>query len=558
MMKRKKTYDELLKDFDDLQARYLEASETLNAIRTGQVDALVVQAEHGHQIYTLKGADHAYRIFIEKMKEGAVTLNKEGIILYSNSQFASMVDLPISEVIGFSMTQFIPEGCSKAFAKLMKNGWKVDTKGELLLKNNKDRIISVLMSFTCLELDEGISLSVILTDLSLQKEVENLLKLKNEQLEEARARVAKMNEDLEDKVKERTKDLLVSREYFKFLADNIPVIIWTADMHGRLDYINRQWFEYTGYDLEESRTKQQELIHPEDLEFSSAAWRYALKQKQPYEQEFRFKRSFDGVFRWHYSKAIPFQDEQGNTAAWIGISIDIDDQRKQLEKKDEFISVASHELKTPLTSLKGYMQLIEYENHLTGNSKTYVSKANISIDKLHHLVDELLDASRITAGKLVFSRQIFNLTNLVAQCIESSNFIYRTYKIEQELQPDIFVNGNEERIEQVVMNLINNAVKYSPDNKEIIVRATVDQRNAIVSVVDSGIGLSEADQKLVFQRFYRVNGNKYYASGLGMGLYIASEIIKEHNGGINIKSKLNQGSEFSFTLPLAEMGYSDI
>src|SRR6185312_8771005 len=127
---------------------------------------------------------------------------------------------------------------------------------------------------------------------------------------------------------------------------------------------------------------------PEDLEASSTAWREALKNKQKYEQEFRFKRNSDGAYRWHYGEAIPFKDEQGNITAWIGTCIDIDDQKKQLERKDEFIGVASHELKTPLTSLKGYLQLmgIQMKNESPLFS-TYIAKANIVANKLQHLVD---------------------------------------------------------------------------------------------------------------------------------------------------------------------------
>jgi two-component system CheB/CheR fusion protein len=121
------------------------------------------------------------------------------------------------------------------------------------------------------------------------------------------------------------------------------------------------------------------------------------------------------------------------------------------------------------------------------------------------------------------------------------------------VETEVFVNGNEERIEQVLMNLINNAVKYSPENREVIVRATSEEGFVTVSVIDFGVGMSEADQKLVFQRFYRVNENKFLTPGLGMGLYIASEIIKEHNGEIRISSKLNEGSVFSFSLPLVDM-----
>jgi len=541
---------ELIQEIEELRLQLQEANETIHAIRTGQIDALVVSTESGSQLYTLRSADHTYRVFIEKMKEGAVTLNQDEIILYSNSQFASMVDRPLSEVIGVPFGRFIPERCKADFQKLMKSGWNADSKGEIFLKNSKDKSIPVLLSFTSLELEEGTSLSVILTDLSAQKETEKQLKTKNEELEEARRNVAKINEELEDMVKERTNDLLMSREYFQYLANNIPVIIWTADTDGKLNYINRRWYEYTGFDLEESKTKQNELVHPDDLETSSTAWRYALKYKQKYEQEFRFKRNPDGAYRWHYAQAIPFKDEHGNITAWIGTSIDIDDQKKQLERKDEFIGVASHELKTPLTSLKGYLQLMELQKTLPELVKSYISKANLSLVKLQRLVDELLDVSRIKAGKLEFSKQIFNLTELVSQCVDNSRIMYPLFTIKKELQENIMVMGNEERIEQVFMNLINNAVKYSPECKKIIVRTESDDTSAIVSVVDFGVGMSEQDQKFIFERFYRANGHDHLTPGLGMGLYIASEIMKEHKGEIQVRSKLNEGCVFTFSLPL--------
>ena len=542
---------ELIQEIEELRLQLQEANDTIHAIRTGQIDALVVSTETGPQLYTLKSADHTYRIFIEKMKEGAVTLNQDEIILYSNSQFASMVDLPLSEVIGMPFGTFIPKGCDGDFKKLMKTGWNADSKGEIFLRSDKNRIFPVLLSFTSLELEEGTSLSVTLTDLSAQKETENQLKTKNEQLEEARRNVAKLNEELEDIVKERTKDLLLSREYFKYLANNVPVIIWTADMNGRLDYINRRWFEYTGFSLEDSKTRQADLVHPDDLETSATAWKYAVTNKQKYEHEFRFKRNADGAYRWHYAQAIPFKDEHGNIAAWIGTSIDVDDQKKQLERKDEFIGVASHELKTPLTSLKGYLQLMELQENLSDPVRSYISKANISLVKLQRLVDQLLDASKIKAGKLEFSKQIFNLTHLVTQCIENCSIMYPLFNIKKQLQENIMVMGNEDRIEQVFMNLVNNAVKYSPDNKDIVVRTESDGSRAVVSVTDFGVGMSDEDQKFVFERFYRVNGHDHLTPGLGMGLYIASEIIKEHKGEIAVKSRLNEGCVFTFSLPLA-------
>jgi two-component system CheB/CheR fusion protein len=299
--------------------------------------------------------------------------------------------------------------------------------------------------------------------------------------------------------------------------------------------------------------KQADLVHPDDLQNSSVAWKEAVANKGKYAHEYRFKRRSDGTFRWHYAQAIPFRDDEGNVTSWIGTSIDIDDQRKELEKKDEFIGVASHELKTPLTSLKGYIQLLEYVDNLPQEASTYISKAVTSVNKLQHLIDELLDASKIEAGKLKFNKEILNLTDLVDMCIENSNCMYQTRQIQKELTPGIKVSGNAERLEQVLMNLISNAVKYSPQNKEIIVRAKTNINSAIVSVTDFGVGMSDSDQQKIFERFYRVDGHESSTPGLGVGLYIASKIIQEHGGQITVKSKLHQGSVFSFSLPLANI-----
>lgn len=552
-MKETKTYEELLGEIEELSLQLQEANETLHAIRTGQVDALVVQTENGPQLYTLKTADHTYRVFIEKMKEGAVTLDGNGIILYSNSQFAAMVNLPLTRVVGLPIIDLIPAESRGAFRAVIEQGWESDSKGEVLLRNKNDELIPFLLSVTSLELDEGTALSVILTDLTVQKENERQLQLKNEQLQDARLKADRTNEELEDMVRTRTKDLFLSREYFKFLADNIPVIIWTADTDGKLDYINRQWHEYTGCDLEESKSKQNELVHPDDLEPSSIAWRQALADNQKYEQEYRFKRKVDGAYRWHYAQAIPFKDEQGKITAWIGTSIDVDDQKKELEKKDEFISVASHELKTPLTSLKGYIQLMDIDREKQPEHFVqYIKRANDSINKLQNLINDLLDVSKIQSGKLEFPVTQFNLSHVVKEAIDSCQYMYPEHHFKMDMEKNVFVKGNADRLEQVLMNLISNAIKYSPDNKEVIIKLSRQNGSVVLSVIDFGIGLSDDQRKLIFDRFYRVNASKYISAGLGVGLYISSEIIKAHNGRMHVDSKLGKGSTFSFELPVSK------
>ncbi|WP_247236256.1 ATP-binding protein [Telluribacter sp. SYSU D00476] len=192
-----KTYEQLLKENEELRWQLEEASETIEAIRSGQVDALVVKgADNEHQLYTLKTADQTYRVFIEKMNEGAVTLNEDGIILYCNTMFSSMINLPLSKVVGMHFESLIPDECKELYQDVFTNGWLKDSKTELSIKSG-DSQIPCLFSVTTLQLDEGQALSVILTDLTFQKEVQALLKENNKRLEEINNELEISNHDLQ-------------------------------------------------------------------------------------------------------------------------------------------------------------------------------------------------------------------------------------------------------------------------------------------------------------------------------------------------------------------------
>ncbi|MGB8192293.1 MAG: PAS domain-containing protein [Chitinophagaceae bacterium] len=161
-----KNIDDLLRENEELRLQLNEANDTIEAIRTGQVDALVVQGQDGHQLYTLKSADQTYRVFIEKMTEGAVTLNAQGLILYSNSQFARMVQQPLSHVIGLPFENFIAGESKTLYKEIIEQCWQADGKCEVWLIAGEGQT-PVQLSLTTLELDEGRSLSIILTDLTL-------------------------------------------------------------------------------------------------------------------------------------------------------------------------------------------------------------------------------------------------------------------------------------------------------------------------------------------------------------------------------------------------------
>jgi len=551
MEKAKYTYDELLNQNNELHIQLDEANDTIQAIRTGQVDAFIVQGENGHQLYTLKTADQTYRVFIEKMNEGAVTLNREGLILYSNSRFAAMIGVPLEKVLGLAFESFIPKEYKEKYTEIINNGWEEDYKEELCLLTNNGEI-PCLMSCNTLELDEGVALSLILTDLTIQKYTEKQLQHKNDQLEVAQNATRKLNDELEDTVKERTNELLISREHFRLLADNIPQMTWTSLPNGQINFYNQQWFEYTKLDFEETKGWGWKfVVHPDDLPVTIEKYNYALANGHIFEVENRY-RNGDGIYRWHLNRAIPLKNDAGEIVLWVGTATDIEDQKKEMERKDEFIGIASHELKTPLTSLKGYLQLVAsyQKEELPDTVRTYINKANIAINKLQHLVNDLLDVSKIQAGRLEYKLDKIDLADLINSSVENAAHIYPAMSFQNDANKSYMINGNPERLEQVLMNLINNAVKYSPESKKIIIKATQLENIVRVSVTDFGIGLSNEQIERIFERFYRVEDKKFTTGGLGMGLYISTEIINAHDGKIGVESEPGKGSTFYFDLPL--------
>ncbi|WP_443937303.1 sensor histidine kinase [Pedobacter sp. MW01-1-1] len=227
--------------------------------------------------------------------------------------------------------------------------------------------------------------------------------------------------------------------------------------------------------------------------------------------------------------------------------------RKAAEnKKDEFISIASHELKTPLTSVKGYIQLLERSIAKSDNETAirHLGKANIQLEKLNSLIADLLDISKIESGKLKFNMENFCVEHMLNNAIEMLQQSHPDFTITKIGQTHENIFGDEMRIEQVVLNFITNAIKYSPGTNKINVTTSISNGQFSLSVRDFGIGIPQEQQQKIFDKFYRVEENSNRFNGLGIGLYICSEIIKRHGGTIGVKSKENEGAEFYFIIPI--------
>ncbi|MDB5203712.1 MAG: Alkaline phosphatase synthesis sensor protein PhoR [Ferruginibacter sp.] len=542
----KLTYEELERELIETRYQLEEANDTIDAIRTGKIDALVVKSAEGHQVFTLKSADQTYRMFIEKMNEGAVTVNREGLILYCNSRFAEMLQLPLSKVIGVAFKTLLPKEFADDFDRLARSAWQKEGKGEISLWQSGNAV-PYLFSLSTIELDEGTVLSIIVADLTLQKEKENQLLKYNQD-------ISLLNDQLETKVKERTSELLLSREHFKFLAENIPVIAWTAQTNGELTYFNKRWYEYTGCEEKDCSFQQWlEVIHPEDREQMESAWNLSILEGLPLQVEFRLKRASDEIYRWHYANSVPHKDEKDRIISWFGIANDIDYQKKELEKKDEFISMVSHELRTPVTTLKGFTQLLMFSLPDADETvKGYLSTMDNQIRKLTRLISDLLDATKSNAGQLHFDKEPFDFNSLVTEVVEEMQQTTGKHRIRLELDEPVTVNGDKNRIGQVITNLLSNAIKYSPDSDDICVDSKLENGQIVLCVKDKGIGIDNSQFSKLYTRFFRVidNATAYTFPGIGLGLYISRNIIEKHNGTMWVDSEPGAGSEFYFSLPI--------
>lgn len=349
-------------------------------------------------------------------------------------------------------------------------------------------------------------------------------------------------------------ELEESEARFRLLADSLPQLIWAGDKYGNLNYWNRATYQYCGVTPEQLHSgKWAEIVHPEDRKENLRRWMESIKTGKGFLLEHRFKTA-DGSYRWQLSRALPLRDENNEIVRWVGSSTDIDEMKEQEQQKDFFISMASHELKTPLTSIKAYIQILM--SKFEKENDEFVSKSlkavNKQITKLTGLIAELLDLSKIKAGSLTLEYQRFDLNELIDDSITETLQINPDHRIVfyQEVKP-LEILGDRDRLGQVMLNMLSNAIKYSPGKGDITVRSKIVNEEIMVVVEDQGIGINHTDKTKVFDRFFRVGGaNEETFPGFGIGLYLVKDIISRHKGRVGVESELGKGSVFYFTLPL--------
>lgn len=373
-----------------------------------------------------------------------------------------------------------------------------------------------------------------------------------------------------------------SEKRFRALADNIPNLAWMAKADGSIYWYNNRWYEYTGTKPEDMEGWGWQSVHdPEVLPDVMKKWKNSIKSGKVFEMVFPLK-GVDGEFRPFLTRVVPLRSDSGEIEQWIGTNTDISEQlhiqqaqarNQELEiiaqqlslqqnelleinkAKDEFISLASHQLRTPATGVKQYigMMLSGYAGEMTADQEEFAKHAYESNERQIMIIDDLLKVAQIDAGQMQITKQSTDIVKLIENIIneQADKFTERNQSITfQHDEPTVISEIDSARMRMVIENIVDNAGKYTPDGKKIIISICSDENWINIKVKDQGVGIPKADREKIFEKFVRIdNPLSMFVGGSGLGLYLAEKIIKLHEGSIDLTSKIGKGTIFTIKLP---------
>jgi len=544
-----------------------------------------------------KQASQYARSLIEASLDPLVTISADGKITDVNEASVKVTGVPREKLIDTDFSNYFtePTKAQEGYRQVFENGFVADYP--LTIKHKNGNLTDVLYNASVYKDDKDNVLGVFAAarDVTEQKWAKDLriankeLAFQNDEKEKraaeliiANKELAFQNKEKEDRAaeliiankklviesdeKERRADQLTLanieiqrnyEEHFSHMADLMPDKITTTNADGIATFFNQNWLDYTGYTFEELiGFGWNHIMHPDETAEIQKRWTQSLTTGEDFEMEMQCLSKNDG-YKWFLTRAVPIKEANGIIKSWIGTSTEIQRGKEEQQRKDNFIKMVSHELKTPVTSIKGYVQMLlmilseERAELFPMQIKNSLLRVDHQVTRLTRLITEMLDLSRIEAGKLELQQELFSINALVKDTIDDISLTNPKHTIHLLLEFVCNMYGDRGRIEQVVINLVTNAIKYSDNNNKVEVSIRKGEKNMVlVSVRDFGIGIDKADHKKIFDRFFRVEGKMEQTfAGFGIGLFIAKEIIVRHNGYITVDSEKGQGSVFTFAFP---------
>ncbi len=350
-----------------------------------------------------------------------------------------------------------------------------------------------------------------------------------------------------DKLEATQNTLYTALEAAKMGVWNMNLKTKYIDRSGRHDQLLGFTTWQEEWDLEKAK---QYIIEEDKAKFDEAYEK--LYTDGTFQLEVRVKHQANNICWIHYYGRV-FKNENEEMENAAGVIFDITDRKTIEKQKDDFIGIASHELKTPVTSIKAYAEILQelFTNANDMRSANLMGKLDKQVDRLTNLIKDLLDVTKISEGQLELNKETINFTELIRNVTEEMQRTTRNHKINVTASTLPMITGDKERLGQVLTNLLSNAIKYSPNAADISVNTFIKNNEIHISVQDFGIGMTAGTQARLFERFYRSeDATTRSFPGLGLGLYISLQIMKRHGGRIEVKSEKEKGSVFTMILPV--------
>lgn len=520
----------------ELELRLAEAEETLRAIRTGEVDALIVAGPEGERVFTVEGADHPYRVLVQEMHEGTITLHPDGLILYSNPQFAAMLRQPVENVIGSRMERFLPPEDRSMFNALLTAGSHHRSRGEVALLAADGTRVPAYMSFNKLGSGELENLCVVVTDLTEQRRSEAMVAA----------------EQLSRSILEQAAEAVV-------VVDSSGQILRTSDaahqLAGRNVLLQDFGKAFPLVDISAST----EHVHRMDTSRILAAARSGeilrgleLNLECP-----------DGRPSTVLLSAGPLWSGSQELLGCVVTLTNITDRKKAEEELarqaqelvrsnadlQQFAYVTSHDLQEPLRTIASYAQLLHrrFQGQLGTDADEFIEFIVGGVQRMKDLIDALLTFARVVNVETSPFVPVA-LDGVVQWACMNLQIIIEETKAEVTFDDLPTVNADQVLMVQLFQNLISNSLKYrSKQPPQIQISAVREGREWVISVRDNGMGIDPQYHERIFGVFKRLHGREI--PGTGIGLAICQRIVQKHGGKIWVESKPGLGSVFKFTLP---------
>ncbi|HKG06325.1 MAG TPA: PAS domain-containing sensor histidine kinase [Pedobacter sp.] len=504
------------------------------------------------QITVLEDREQLFQSLIEQAPVAiAMMKGPEFVVEVCNEKVLELWGRTSDQVLGLPVFTALPETRGQGFEELLNNVLKTGVRAVInempanLLRNGQMETVWVNFIYEPIRNHHGEISSVVVACTEVTEQVNSRMELQK-LLAEKTGLLAKVEQLSKQKLAESEQTLAMAVE-----SANLGT--WYIDLEDNTFLGSDRTKELFGFEPDDVMSIDDAiaLITEDRRDQVVQAFRQSIKHDVPFDMEYKVIGKREKVTRWLRCTGCKYMADEETHTYFAGTLHDITERKELQRRKDEFISIASHELKTPITSLKASLQFMSRLKDESGSEtlSKMIDLASGSMNRISTLIDDLLNAAHMQDQELALNKTKFSFSTLVEGCSKHFKLLEKC-KLVIGGDPNLQLIADQHRIEQVLVNFLNNAVKYAGDSKEIVLSAERSSRNEIrISVKDNGPGISNEKIRHLFERYYRTDHNETVYAGLGLGLFISADIVKRHGGKIGVESELGKGSTFWFSLP---------